>query len=70
MLNAIQVCGNSDSDKKEIFLRNLSKHRGKLKYKRYPCSPLRYAGGKSLAVGLIIELIPNYIKKIKFLFNY
>jgi DNA adenine methylase len=64
MLNAIQVCGNSDSDKKEIFLRNLSKHRGKLKYKRYPCSPLRYAGGKSLAVGLIIELIPNDIKKI------
>jgi DNA adenine methylase len=27
-------------------------------------SPLRYAGGKSLAVGLIVELLPDNIKKI------
>jgi len=51
-------------DKKELFLKILSNHKGKLKYKRYSCSTLRYAGGKSLAVGLIIELIPNDTKKI------
>ncbi len=28
-------------------------------YKRVPVSPIRYAGGKSLAVGYIIELLPN-----------
>lgn len=31
------------------------------KYKRYKGSPLRYAGGKSLAVGYIIENIPDDI---------
>ncbi|MDR0967944.1 MAG: DNA adenine methylase [Rickettsiales bacterium] len=31
-------------------------------YKRYLGSPLRYAGGKSLAVGNIIELLPKNIK--------
>lgn len=51
-------------NKRELFLKSLSSHNGKLKYKRYVCSPLRYAGGKSLAVGLIIELIPNDVKKI------
>lgn len=65
MLNITQIHDNNiDFDKKEIFLRNLSKHRGKLKYKRYVCSPLRYAGGKSLAVGLIVELIPDNITKL------
>lgn len=49
--------------KKEEFLLRL-KSPGKLKYKRYIESPLRYAGGKSLAVGLIIELIPKHIDKI------
>lgn len=34
------------------------------KYKRYLGSPLRYAGGKSLAVGVITEFLPNYIKKV------
>lgn len=51
-------------NKKELFLKTLSGHKGKLKYKRYTCSTLRYAGGKSLAVGLIIELIPDNVKKI------
>lgn len=32
---------------------------GKLAYKRYLGSPLRYAGGKSLAVGFVIELLPT-----------
>ena len=48
--------------KKIQFLNSLKG--SKLKYKRFACSPLRYAGGKSLAVGFIIELIPNNVKKI------
>ncbi len=50
--------------KKAEFLNSLKSPSGKLKYKRYVCSPLRYAGGKSLAVGLIIELIPDNVKKL------
>ena len=48
---------------KEEFLKKLiSPSSGK--YKRYKGSPLRYAGGKSLAVGYIVELIPNYVRRI------
>lgn len=34
------------------------------KYKRYTGTPLRYAGGKTLAVGYIVELLPNKLKRI------
>lgn len=34
------------------------------KYKRLVESPLRYAGGKSLAVGYVVELLPNNIKRL------
>ena len=37
---------------------------GSLKYKRFLGSPLRYAGGKSLAVGYIAELLPPKIKRL------
>ena len=37
---------------------------GKLKYKRYLASPLRYAGGKSLAVGLVVELLPGDARRV------
>lgn len=47
---------------KELFLQKL---RGKGKrYKRYLGSPLRYAGGKSWAVGYVIEKIPDGIKRV------
>ncbi|HOC52733.1 MAG TPA: DNA adenine methylase [Caldisericia bacterium] len=47
---------------KEDFLYRLG---GKSKkYKRYLGSPLRYAGGKSWAVGYIIEHTPNNIKRV------
>ena len=50
---------NTLSQRKEQFLRTL---KGKnLAYKRYTKSPLRYGGGKSLAVGLILEHFPNDI---------
>lgn len=49
-------------DLKERFLHSL---KGKsLNHKRYTKSPLRYGGGKSLAVGLIIEHFPNDIKRV------
>ena len=35
-----------------------------LKYKRYTKSPLRYGGGKSLAVGLILENFPDDIERM------
>lgn len=49
---------------KNDFLASISGHNGKNKYKRYLGSPLRYAGGKSLAVGLIIETLPNTIERL------
>lgn len=51
-------------EKKQIFLNRYKSTSGKRKYKRYLGSPLRYAGGKSLAVGFIIELLPNNIDKL------
>ena len=51
------------ANSKKRFLAKMSSP-GKLKYKRYMSSPLRYAGGKSLAVGLIAELIPDNISRI------
>ena len=53
-------------EKKESFLKKLEPKakNSKNKYKRYLGSPIRYAGGKSLAVGLILELIPEDVTKI------
>lgn len=34
------------------------------KYKRVALSPIRYAGGKTLAVGHVIELLPDNIKRV------
>ena len=44
------------------FLANLKSSTGR--YKRFAGSPLRYAGGKSLAVGQIVELLPNGISRV------
>ncbi len=49
------------STHKRNFLTSLRTIRGKNKFKRYIGSPLRYAGGKSLAVGMIVDLIPEDI---------
>ena len=46
-----------------VFLAAL-RSAGKLKYKRYTASPLRYAGGKSLAVGFITELLPPKVNRV------
>jgi len=52
--------------RKENFLKNiLSKNPKSMnKYKRVVTSPIRYAGGKSLAVGYVIELLPDNIKRV------
>lgn len=47
----------------DSFLLNL-KSAGKLDYKRYLGSPLRYAGGKSLAVGYVVERLPRSINRL------
>ena len=47
---------------KEAFLQQLS-GKGK-RYKRYLGSPLRYAGGKSWAVGYVMEKLPENIKRL------
>ncbi|MCY4296687.1 MAG: DNA adenine methylase [Gammaproteobacteria bacterium] len=57
---------SADSDlawRKKVFLASL-KSTGKLEYKRYLKSPLRYAGGKSLAVGLVVELLPDDVERV------
>ena len=47
---------------KQIFLHKLKGKRKK--YKRYLGSPLRYAGGKSWAVGYVVERLPENIKRL------
>jgi len=53
---------NDTEYKKLSFLKML--RGGKKKYKRYISSPLRYAGGKSWAVGYIVEHIPSTIQRL------
>ena len=48
---------------KELFLIKLM-GRGKYKYTRYNGLPLRYAGGKSLGVGHIVEHIPDDVDRL------
>ena len=52
--------------KKKIFLDRIrgSNPKSQNKYKRVALSPIRYAGGKSLAVGHVIELLPDNIKRV------
>lgn len=51
------------ASRRENFLNHL-RSTGKAPFKRYLGSPLRYAGGKSLAVGMIIEKIPQSVTRL------
>ena len=51
-----------NSMNKTQFLRTLQG--GRRKYKRLCLSPLRYAGGKSLAVGYVVEAIPEGTQRV------
>ncbi len=46
---------------KQDFLTRLQSKGGKYRYSRYNGLPLRYAGGKSLAVGHIVGAIPDHV---------
>ena len=52
--------------RKENFLKSIISNNPKSmnKYKRVVVSPIRYPGGKSLAVGYIVELLPTSIKRV------
>ncbi len=51
--------------KKQIFLAKLrSESRRGAKYKRYFGAPIRYPGGKSFAVGYIVELLPENVSRV------
>jgi DNA adenine methylase len=52
------------AERKKSFLNDLKSPTNHGKYKRYTGVPLRYAGGKSLAVGLIVEHMPTDIKRV------
>lgn len=53
-------------DREKLFLNSIkSKNKNSSwQYKRVVVSPIRYAGGKSLAVGFLVELLPNNIKRL------
>ncbi|MFH2021779.1 MAG: DNA adenine methylase [Patescibacteria group bacterium] len=52
------------TEKKKLLLDKLKSPSKPDGFKRYLGSPLRYAGGKSLAVGHIIKLLPNKIGRV------
>ncbi len=54
------------SKKIEIFLNKIrsTNPKSKNEYKRVALSPIRYAGGKSLAVGHVIKLLPSNVKRV------
>jgi len=60
------VQDNTLAYKKKIFLDRVksSNPNSQNKYKRVALSPIRYAGGKSLAVGHVIELLPDNTKRV------
>ncbi len=50
------------NDLKAEFLKKLKGKNGE--YRKYLGSPLKYTGGKSWAVGYIIEQLPDNVKKL------
>ena len=52
-----------ESSPRDLFLRQL-RSQGKYRYRRYSGLPLRYAGGKSLAVGHVIEQLPDGLTRL------
>jgi DNA adenine methylase len=50
------------SSVKDSFLESITSQSGN--YKRITDTPMRYAGGKSLAVGTIVENLPSSVNKI------
>lgn len=61
-----KVQDNTFAYKKKIFLSRIksSNPKSQNKYKRVALSTIRYAGGKSLAVGHVVELLPDNLEKV------
>ena len=59
--NLFSLLEEQNITKKDCLLQDLKSKKG---YKRYGGSPLRYGGGKSLAVGKIIEHLPATLPKV------
>lgn len=57
---------NALAQRKKVFLERIksSNPSSQNKYKRVSLSTIRYAGGKTLAVGHVVELLPENIKKV------
>jgi DNA adenine methylase len=51
-------------ERRDALLQRLKSVNSSYKYRRHTTSTLRYAGGKSLAVGFILELLPDDVKKV------
>lgn len=64
MLTQQTLLAVSPGSSKDVLLKSLRSVNGKSKYKRYLGAPIRYAGGKSLAVGHIIERLPDGITRL------
>jgi DNA adenine methylase len=53
------------SERKRLFLSSLRSRDGSgSKYRRYLGAPIRYPGGKSYAVGYIVELLPDHVERV------
>ena len=63
MVSSLIRRSNSIENRRLVFLSELESN-GNYKYSRYNGLPLRYAGGKSLGVGHILERIPDGITSI------
>jgi len=50
--------------RRDAFLANLRSPSDPSRYKRFTAAPLRYAGGKSLGVGFVLEKIPSSVKRV------
>lgn len=50
------------AERKRLFLERIRSQKGG--YKRYLGAPIRYPGGKSQAVGYIVELLPDNIERV------
>jgi len=59
-----EAARNSLAELKQNLLCRLASPSGKQRHKRYLGAPIRYAGGKSLAVGLVVERIPDTTRRV------
>lgn len=63
MKGATDIFSKGFDATKFAFLSGLAST-GKLKYKQYCETPLRYAGGKTRAVGFVVELLPSHVHRV------